>query len=140
MSKVKLLKFSIITTEKVVYEQEVLSVNLMTGDGEITVLPKHAPLISTVLTGAIQIKTPDGESTFAVSGGVIEVRRNNHVVILASKTEPSTEIDVTRAEKAYERAKKYLEEKRGVDDGEYARFQAMLEKNLNRIKIARSRK
>ena len=138
MSKKSQLQFSIVTTEKVVYDKEVDSITLPTGAGEITVLPKHIPLISTIKTGAIRTKTNGVEQTFAVAGGVLEVRRNNHVVVLAGRTEPAQEIDIERAQAAYDRAKAYLEEKRNVSDADYARFQAMLEKNLNRINIARN--
>jgi len=138
MSK-RTVQFSIVTTERTVYENAVHSITLPTGGGEITVLPNHIPLVSTIGTGAITVKTEDGEQLFAVSGGVLEVRRDNSVVVLAGNTEPAEEIDIERAQAAYDRAKAYLEEKRDMADVDYARMQALLEKNLNRITIARNR-
>ncbi len=137
MSQKTQLQFSIVTTEKIVYEQTVRSVTLPTSAGEITVFPNHMPLISTLGTGSITAHTENGDHAFAVAGGILEVRRNNHVVVLASNSEAADQIDIERAQAAYDRAKQYLEEKRGVADAEYAKLQAVLEKNLNRVTIAR---
>jgi len=135
MSK-KTLQFSIITTEKVVYQKEVIAVTLPTTSGEITVLPDHIPLVSVIKTGAVRVTESGGEkNTLAVSGGILEVRKSGEVVVLAKRSEPAVDIDVDRAQAAYDRAKAYLEEKKGQSDADYARFQALLEKSLNRVTI-----
>lgn len=131
------LQFSIVTTERIVYEQIIRSVTLPTSAGEITIFPNHIPLVSTLRTGSITVHTENGKQTFAVAGGIIEMRKNNHVVVLASNSEAADQIDIDRAQAAYDRAREYLEEKKGVSDSEYARLQAILEKNLNRVAIAK---
>jgi F-type H+-transporting ATPase subunit epsilon len=133
----KSLHFHIITPERVVYESEIESVTLNTQAGEITVLPDHRPLISALAPGELTIRK-DGQSLpFAVAHGVVEVRNNNQVVVLSDNSELAENIDEERAQAAYDRAKEFLAERREVSDVDYARFQAMLEKNLNRINVVR---
>ena len=136
MSKTS-LSFRIITTERVVYERDALQVTLPTKAGEITILAGHIPLISVMGTGAITVTdTENMRHVLAVSGGILEVRKSGEVVVLAKRSEHADDIDIDRAQAAYDRAKAYLDEKRGQADADYARFQAMLEKNLNRVQIA----
>lgn len=139
ISKSQKIKFAIITTERLVYEKEIKQVTVPTKTGTITILPRHIPLVSTLSTGAIKVKDlENNEHLFSVHNGIVEVNQDSEVTILAGKTEPVDEIDLKRAEEAYERAKKYLEEKNNESDVDYARLQATLEKNLNRINLVRA--
>ncbi len=130
------IKFKIVTPEKTVYEDEIGQVTLPTREGEITVLPDHIPLISVLAPGELVIKKDGVEIAMAVSGGMIEVRKNE-ITILADTAERAEEIDVKRAEEAKERAEKLKDEKIRADETDYATAAAILEKNLARIKVAR---
>lgn len=140
MEKSKVINFKITTPEGVVYENDIDSATIPTKDGVITVLPNHAPLISSLAVGELKIKKEGETYLFALANGVLEVRPNSQVILLADNTEPASDIDIERAQAAYDRAKQYLEEKRGMADADYARFQALMEKNLNRISIYRRKK
>lgn len=132
-------QFVLATTEKVVYEKTISRVTIPTSAGEITVMPNHIPLVSTLRTGQITVTDSEGiVSTFAVAHGILEVRKENKIIILAGPTEPAEEIDVERAKEAYERAKQLLDEKRDAADVDHAHLQAMMDKQLNRINIAQS--
>ncbi|MDP3948941.1 MAG: F0F1 ATP synthase subunit epsilon, partial [bacterium] len=50
--------------------------------GEMTVLPKHMPLITTLKPGSILLRNGDEEKEFPVDGGVVEVRRDGATVVL----------------------------------------------------------
>jgi F-type H+-transporting ATPase subunit epsilon len=130
------IKFKIVTPEKTVYEAEIDQVTLPTQEGEITVLPNHIPLISVLISGELTLKKDNEEIAMAVSGGMIEVRKNE-VTILADTAERAEEIDLKRAEEAKQKAEKLKEEKIRVDETEFATAAAILEKNLARIKVAR---
>ncbi len=130
------IKFKIVTPEKTVFEEEIDQVTLPTQEGEITVLPNHIPLISVLSPGELVIKKDNEEIDMAVSGGMIEVR-NNEIVILADTAERAEEIDLKRAEEARERAEKLKDEKIRMDETEFATAAAIFEKNLARIKVAR---
>lgn len=142
----KIIKLKILTPEKIVYQDEVLEITLPTESGEITILSQHAPLVSIVKTGEIRIKKQDNNEVipFAISTGVVEIRSSDEsekmdteVIILASRTESSSDIDIDRAQEAYKRAEKAMQEAENLLDVDYAKLQAVLEKELNRINIAK---
>ncbi len=132
------LHLTITTPERVVYEGDVQSVTVPTIDGEIGVLPHHVPLVSVLAAGELHAITTAGESQpMAVSGGFIEVNDNN-VIILADTAEHAHEIDEQRAIEAHARAAKLLSER--VADVDYAEVQAVLSKELARLKVVRRRR
>lgn len=134
------LKFQIITPERVVFSDEIDQVTAMTTNGEITVLQNHIPLVSVIKSGELLCKKDNEYYSMAVSGGFIEIRSDNNVVILADTAEKADEIDVSRAEEARERALSTMKEERTMDHREYAALQANLEKSLSRIKIGKKYK
>lgn len=132
-----MLKLRIVTPERVLLETEAESVSIPTKLGEITVLNNHVPLVANLNAGEVRYRNNDGKlEFFAVSGGFIEVRKGNEVVILADTAEFGHEIDVNRAEEARKKAKQLMTE--AVKDEEtFADAVALLEKNLARLKVAR---
>lgn len=133
----KELYLEILTPSKKMFEGNILSVTVPGTVGEFQVLFNHAPIISTLEIGRIKIKTAnEPEQIFAVSTGVIEVLHNK-VLILVKSIENVTEIDVTRAEKAADRARQRLHEKNSQDI-DASRAEAALSRALNRIKLKSS--
>lgn len=136
----KLIKFEIVTPEKVVFRTEVKQVTVPTKTGEITVLPNHIPLVSALEPGVIELVTAAGEQEIiSVSGGFLEVL-SDKVVILADTAERAEEIDVQRAEEARARAEKLKTEAKHADDVSFADSAAQLAKELARIKAVRRHK
>ncbi|CAN5426347.1 hypothetical protein BH11BAC2_BH11BAC2_12170 [soil metagenome] len=72
----------IITPDKKVFEGEVTSVMVPGAKGRFQMLENHAAIISTLVNGKVKIKTPAGEESFEVKGGVVEMLKNK-VIILA---------------------------------------------------------
>ena len=138
------IDFRIVTPEGVTYESEIRQVTLPTEAGEITVLANHTPLVSILKPGELVIKKEDDqgkhEIALAISSGVIEVRPHSEVVILSDTAERAENIDLERAEQARQRAEKMIAEKNFENDIEYARVQALLDRNLARIKVAKRRR
>jgi len=136
MSK-KTMKFEIVTPERVVLKEDIAQITVPTREGEITVLPKHIPLVSILKPGVIEAKKEDGATEImSVSGGFIEVLRDK-VVILADTAERAEEIDIDRAEEARRRAE---ETKRNIinkDDVRFAALSAKIETELARAKAAK---
>lgn len=127
----------ILTPSKKVFEGNILSVTVPGTVGEFQVLFNHAPIISTLEIGRIKIKTSnEPEQIFSVSTGVVEVLHNK-VLILVKSIENISEIDVTRAEKAAERARQRLNEKHNHEI-DALRAEAALSRALNRIKLKSS--
>lgn len=137
MSDQKRIKFEIATPERVVLKEEILQVTVPTQEGEITVLPKHSPLVSVLKPGVLELKKIDGEiEIISVSGGFVEVLLNK-VIILADTAERAEEIDIERAEEARKRAEESLKDMRSVDASQFAQLAAQIEKELARVRSAK---
>lgn len=136
----KELKFKIATPEKIVYENNILQVSVPTTSGEITILPNHVPLVSILQAGGLKIKDKDGEHVVAVSGGFLEIKPDDEVVILADNAERAEEIDVYRAEQARQRAIEQMERAKAEEDVDYAKLQSVLEREMNRVRVGKKYK
>ena len=132
-----MIKFKIVTPEKSIYENEIFQVTIPTLDGEITVLPHHIPLVSVLKAGELKFKDKDGEHQMAISGGFLEVRGNNEIVILADHAERAGDIDLDKAEEARQRAEEQMKNIKNVQDVDYARLQAVIDRELNRLRVAK---
>ena len=129
------MKFKIVTPDGVIYEDEIESVSLPTQNGEITVLPHHIPLISVIKIGEIRIVKDGHEVGVAVSSGVLEVREQSEVIVIADTAERAEHIDLERAEAARKRAQELMLQEKFEDDVQFAALQAQMEKELTRIKV-----
>ena len=102
------MQLEIITAESQIYSDEVELVVAPGIEGQLGILPHHAPLMTALQPGEILIRK-NGEETFlAVTGGFMEVM-GNKVTILADACERFEEIDEARAQEAVERARERLE-------------------------------
>ena len=132
-----LIKFEIVTPEKVLTKEMVKSITTPTREGIITVLPRHIPLVGILVPGIIEYKKENDEiGMMSVSGGFIEVLRDK-VVILADTAERAEEIDLERAEEARKKAEKIKEKAEDQSDVDFAGITAQLEKELARVKVAK---
>lgn len=130
----KAIKFEIVTPEKVVLREDASQVTAPTKTGEITILPNHIPLVSSLMPGVIEIVKKDGQrDVISVAGGFIEVLKEK-VVILADVAERAEDIDITRAEEAHQRAEESLKNIRHFDRERFANINASLARELARTK------
>ena len=132
------LKIEIVTAERTVLEDEAEMVVAPGVEGQLGLLPRHAPLITALAPGEIRLKKAGGEETsIAVTGGFLEIR-DNKVTVLADAAERAEEIDVARAEEAMKRAQERLAN-RGKDIDLERALRAMQRAQV-RVKIARRRR
>jgi F-type H+-transporting ATPase subunit epsilon len=131
-----MINFSITTPERILVSEKVDSLTLPTAMGEITVMSNHVPMVANLIAGEVRYKIGNQDNFFAVSGGFIEIKKGSKVVVLADTAEFGHEIDLDRAEKAREDAKKLMSESY-KDEKAFADASALLEKNLARLKVAR---
>lgn len=132
------LQLQLVTPERTVLTEEVVSLVCPTTEGQITILPGHVPIIATLISGELVAKSGTGEDhNIHVAGGFIQVQNGGkQIVILADAAEHYYEIDIARAEEAKIEAEKTLKEQTASNE-EYAIAAIMLQRNLSRINIAR---
>ena len=100
----------IVTPEKMVFsEPEADMVVIPASEGEMGVLPRHAPVLTTLGFGELIVRKGRAEEHFAIYGGVVDVRPDK-VVVLADLAESSFDIDTEAVEAARRRAQTLLEE------------------------------
>lgn len=131
------IKFEIVTPERVVLKEKIKQVSVPTKTGEITVLPNHIPLISSIQSGVVHIiKDNDEESVMSISGGFLEVLKGK-VVILADMAERAEEIDLEKAEEARRQAEETINSKKHFDQERFARINAQLAHELARTRAVK---
>jgi F-type H+-transporting ATPase subunit epsilon len=134
------LHLKIVTPERVVFEDSVDSISVMTENGEITILPNHIPLVTLLRAGEMRLKTNGSELILAVSTGLVEVRKGNQIIILADTAERSEELELEEIEKAKILAQKRLDEAKDKNEVAYADALVHLERELARYKVAQKGK
>ncbi|HSQ22254.1 MAG TPA: ATP synthase F1 subunit epsilon [Coriobacteriia bacterium] len=99
----------IVTPERIIYTNEVEMVIAPTLDGEIGILPLHAPLVTVLRAGELRVRYNDNKDVewFAVSGGYLQVHEDK-VIILADAAEHASRVDVERARRAKELAEQRM--------------------------------
>ena len=99
------LQVEVVAADRLVWSGEATVVNARTAGGEIGILANHMPVLSLLAPGAVEVDTPDGEtSTFAVDEGILSVA-NNRVSVLASHAEVAGDIDLASARSDLESAR-----------------------------------
>jgi F-type H+-transporting ATPase subunit epsilon len=131
------LLLEIVTPERLAYSDEVDSVQLPGIEGELGVLPHHAPLVSTLGVGELRIRKGGTEESFAIVGGFLQVLPTK-VVVLAETADMASEIDLEKAQEARREAEKALES--GYHEGaDLSTARAALQTALLRERVAQRR-
>ena len=127
------IQLEIVTAERVVYSDEVDLVSAPTRDGRVGILPRHAPLLTVLEPGELDIVKGDARTPFAISGGFMEVLPTR-ITILADTVERADEIDLERAERARALAEERM--KTAQTDRDQLIAEAKLRKELARMRVA----
>lgn len=114
------------------YTAEATFVLARTTGGDIGIMAGHTPMIGALRIHPVTIRTENGEETFAVSGGFLEVSRGK-VTILATAVERPADIDSARAEASRQRAEERLAKKEEGTD--IARAEASLARARMRLMV-----
>jgi F-type H+-transporting ATPase subunit epsilon len=135
------LKVRIVTAEREVFAEDAADMVVAPGsEGVVGILPRHAPLLTTLHPGVIRIKHGGTEEAMSVGGGFLQVARDQ-VLILADTAERADEVDEARAEESRRRAREDLQQ--SIVSGQHlqaetARF--ALRREEARIQVARRRR
>ena len=127
----------IVTPERLAYSDEVDAVMLPGSEGEMGVLPHHAPLVSTLGVGELRIRKGGTEESFAIVGGFVQVLPDQ-VVVMAETADMASEIDLEKAQEARREAERALES--GYHEAaDLSAARAALQQALLRIRVAERR-
>ena len=136
----------VVTPDGLKYDHHASFIHAVTKDGQIGILPGHINLIAPLEVDELKVRRVDDESHvdwIAVNGGIIEVK-DDFITIVANSAERDRDIDVSRAERAKQRAERVLEEetKRVLEkatksdrNDDVQRAQIALRRALNRINV-----
>jgi len=130
------IRCEIVAQDKMLYEGDVDIVVLPGTSGLMGILPNHAPLLTTLKYGVVQIRIGNEEQNYTVAGGIAEVQPKI-VTILADRAENVDDIDIARAEAAQQRAKEYMEQGPPPDSDRYLAISAALNRSKLRLEAAR---
>ena len=138
--------FRLVTPQRLLLEAEVTSLQVPGSEGYLGVLAHHAPLITALRPGRLDVRDAKGTmQSYAVSGGFLEVS-GNRATVLADTAERKDEIDAARAEACVKRAEERLRAESGLGLGggvatataiDKERAQRALERAKNRLHVAR---
>ena len=130
------IRCEIVSQDRLVWQGDADMVLLPGVEGEMGILPRHAPLLSTLKYGILRVRSGGREEVFTVAGGVVEVQPDI-VTVLADAAENVAEIDVARAEAARRRAEEMLKAGPQLDTDAYLAMEAALRRSNLRLEAAR---
>lgn len=130
------MKLQIITPVKLIKEIEITSVTLPTATGEITVLPKHQPLLSLLVEGIVTYKSKEGNDMLSIGGGYIQTD-GTIVKVLVSRSYGQDEIDEKMTQEAIAHAQKVLSESK--DKAQILEAKSLLHRSIIDSKLIRKR-
>ena len=99
----------LVTQERKVFEEPAADIVLVPAvEGEMGILPNHAPVLTTMSFGELVVRKGEAEERFAIYGGVVDVRPDK-VVVLADLAESSYALDLEKAQAARDQAREVLD-------------------------------
>lgn len=126
-------KLDLVTPLAKILSEEVNFVMLRTTEGDMGILPNHAPFVAGLATGEMKVRNNGQEKLYYISGGFVEIS-DNVVTILADEAMDVKDIDLEAARKEAQIAKEKLE--RIAEDMDIANVQKTLTQALTKVKLA----
>lgn len=126
------IQCEIVTQDSLLFEGPADIVIAPAADGEVGILPNHAPLLTTLNYGILRVRYQGDEEVFTIAGGVLESRQDV-VIVLADVGERVAEIDLERAEAARERAEKLIKRTPTMSNQEYMALELALRRSKLRL-------
>lgn len=131
-----MIHLQIITPEKTVFDEDVDQVSLPTSSGQITVLPHHIGLVTSMEPGAIIYKKHQKETHLASGFGFAQVNSDT-INVLVDLASPEEELEEKAIEEAKKQAQEQMKQKHLLSEAEYATAAANLQKALAQLKVKR---
>jgi F-type H+-transporting ATPase subunit epsilon len=124
------LHVEIVTQEGKLFEEKEADMVIVPGsEGEMGILPRHSPILTTLAYGELRVKKGNAEEDFIVYGGIVDIRPG-HVIVLADTAESSFSVDTAKVEEARKRATELMK------SGPPAEDEATILQELRRAELA----
>jgi F-type H+-transporting ATPase subunit epsilon len=107
------MQFDLVSPERRLASLQVRSVQIPGADGDLTAMPDHAPLITTLRPGILRVEGPDGSQDYAVTGGFAEIS-GAATSVLAEKAMPVAELTAAQMDALMAEAKAAADGATGV--------------------------
>lgn len=130
------IRCEIVSQDRMVFEGNVDMVIAPGVEGDMGILPNHAPLLSALRLGILKVRMQGREEVFTIAGGVIEIQPEI-VTVLADAAENVREIDVARAEDARKRAEEILLQGPPPDTDDFLAIETALRRSTLRLEAAK---
>jgi F-type H+-transporting ATPase subunit epsilon len=130
------IRCEIVSQDRSVFSGEADMVIVPGVQGEMGILPNHAPLLSTLKFGILRVRYKGQEQIFTIAGGVIEVQPDL-ITVMADAAENVQEIDISRAEAAKRRAEEYLKQGPPPDSDSYLKIESALRRSNLRLEAVK---
>ncbi len=101
--------FELVSPERRLAAMQARSVQIPGAEGDLTAMPQHAPLITTLRPGLLKVEGTDGEKRFVVTGGFAEIGPET-ASVLAERALPVEEVDAETFDALIAEARKAAEE------------------------------
>ncbi len=126
------MNLKVITPKKLALEMEAESITVPSVSGELTILPKHADLLSLLKEGVVTIRTEKEEQYLSIGGGYLETD-GKHTIILVSRAYGQDDINEGMTQKAIESAEKVISETK--DKAERSEAMSLLRRSIVDMKL-----
>ena len=104
------IHIELVTQEESIFDEPEADIIMVPAvEGEMGVLPNHAPVLTTLTFGELVVRKGEAEERFAIYGGVVDVRPDK-VVVLADLAESSYALDMEKAQAARDQVRQVLED------------------------------
>lgn len=134
-----LLHLKIVTPEKTVYDEaELDSVSIPTETGEITILPGHIPIVTTVVEGELVTRKKNDEESLVITKGFLKYDQSGEILLLSDYAIRSRDVEIAKLEEAKKKAQEAMREKKSEVDFKIA--EAQLRRTLLELKVSQKRK
>ena len=130
------IRCEIVSQDRQVFSGDADMVIVPGAQGEMGILPNHAPLLSTLKFGILRIRYQGQEQVFTIAGGVVEVQPDL-VTVMADAAENVLEIDISRAEAAKRRAEDILKQGLPPDTDAYMKIELALRRSTLRLEAVK---
>lgn len=129
------IRCEIVSQDRMVFEGDADIVVLPGVEGEMGILPNHAPLLTTLNLGILKVRYQGVEQFFTIAGGIAEIQPDI-ITVLANAAENVNEIDIARAEASRRRAEELLAKGLPPDTDTFLAMEAALRRSNLRLEAA----